>query len=102
MPKCKNNCDKFDIKHIHVIYDHKVLMLHRIKYMGINGYLKEIEKINQFYNQLEHKALLARNILLKDIISQNNNLIDNVIKLISEIEIGEKETIKLFLKNIIK
>ncbi|MBP2111130.1 hypothetical protein [Paenibacillus silagei] len=89
-----------DFRHIHVIYDHKVLMLHRIEYMQTHGYLNQAEVIYKLYKQLEQKTLSARNLLLKAIITQNDKQMDQIIRLLGEIESIEKEAMNLMLYNI--
>ena len=61
----------FDVRALHVMYDHKVLMLERIKYLMANGYLNYDEDLIKSYEEVVKNMLAARNLLLK--ISLNGN-----------------------------
>ena len=66
----------FDIRALHVMYDHKVLMFERIKYLMANGYLKYNEDIIRSYGVVVKNMLTARNLLIK--ISLNDNVAEAV------------------------
>lgn len=100
--RVKNRWQEVDYRPFHVIYDHKILMLQRIKYLEQHGYLKEAPKIYDHYKQLEHNALMARNLLIKATLTQDFTIIDKVIAIMKVIETSEREAIKLLLKNIIR
>ena len=64
----------FDIRALHVMYDHKVLMYERIKYLMANGYLNYDQDLLDTYQLVVKNMLTARNLLIK--ISINGNLED--------------------------
>ena len=66
----------FDIRALHLMYDHKVLMFERIKYLMANGYLKYNEDIIRSYGVVVKNMLTARNLLIK--ISLNDNVAEAV------------------------
>ena len=55
----------FDIRALHVMYDHKVLMYERIKYLMNNGFLKYNQTTLDEYETVVTNMLTARNLLLK-------------------------------------
>lgn len=55
----------FDIRALHLMYDHKVLMLERIKYLMANGYLDYDEALIQNYELVVKNMITARNLLIK-------------------------------------
>jgi hypothetical protein len=55
----------FDIRALHVMYDHKVLMYERIKYMMNNGYLKFNQELLDEYEIVVKNVLTARNLLVR-------------------------------------
>lgn len=55
----------FDIRALHVMYDHKVLMLERIKYLMNNGYLKYNQNTIDEYATVVRNMLTARNLLVR-------------------------------------
>lgn len=62
----------FDIRALHLMYDHKVLMYERIKYLMANGYLDYNEDLIKTYSVVVKNLLAARNLLIK--ISINGNV----------------------------
>ncbi len=61
----------FDIRALHVMYDHKVLMLERIKYLMANGYLNYDEDLITSYSEVVKNMKAARNLLIKISISED-------------------------------
>lgn len=55
----------FDIRALHVMYDHKVLMYERIKYLMNNGYLKYNQQTLDEYQTVVTNMLTARNLLVR-------------------------------------
>ena len=55
----------FDIRALHVMYDHKVLMYERIKYLMNNGYLKYNQELLDEYSTVVKNMLTARNLLVR-------------------------------------
>ncbi|MCM1084028.1 MAG: hypothetical protein NC393_08400 [Clostridium sp.] len=55
----------FDIRALHVMYDHKVLMLERIKYLMEHGYLKFNQDTIDEYETVVTNMLTARNLLVR-------------------------------------
>jgi hypothetical protein len=64
----------FDVRALHIMYDHKVLMYERIKYLMANGYLNYDQDILDTYQLVVKNMLTARNLLIK--ISINGKLND--------------------------
>lgn len=61
----------YDIRALHVMYDHKVLMLERIKYLMANGYLNYDQEIIDSYKEVVKNMKAARNLLIKISISED-------------------------------
>ena len=55
----------FDIRALHVMYDHKVLMLERLKYMMSHGALKFNQETLDAYKIVVDNILAARNLLIR-------------------------------------
>ena len=55
----------YDIRALHVMYDHKVIMLERIKYLMDHGYLKYNQETIDGYDVVVKNMLAARNLLLR-------------------------------------
>lgn len=63
----------FDIRALHIMYDHKVLMLERIKYLMANGYLDVNDDLVNEYAEVVKNVKAARNLLIKISIDDNLN-----------------------------
>lgn len=59
----------YDIRALHVMYDHKVLMYERIKYLMEHGVLKYNQEILDEYETVITNVLAARNLLVRISIS---------------------------------
>lgn len=55
----------YDIRSLHLMYDHKVLMLERIKYLMANDYLPFSQAIVDDYSVVVENMLTARNLLVR-------------------------------------
>ena len=66
----------FDIRALHLLYDHKVLMMERLKYMMDKGVLEFNDEILNGYMEVENTMLTARNLLIKTSITGNVDCID--------------------------
>ncbi len=55
----------FDIRALHVMYDHKVLMYERIKYLMNHGFLKYNQETLDEYHTVVVNMLTARNLLVR-------------------------------------
>ncbi len=55
----------FDIRALHLMYDHKVLMLERLKYLMVNDYMEYDKEILDEYKTVVVNMLAARNLLVR-------------------------------------
>jgi hypothetical protein len=89
-----------DFKGFHVLFDHKSLMLMRIKYLSDIGYLKDSESIYKNFEDIKRKSLILRNLVLKGMISECERSLAHSIELISKIACAEKKVIEDLIANI--
>ena len=61
----------FDIRALHVMYDHKVLMLERLKYLMNTGHLKYNQETLDAYKIVVDNMLAARNLLIRISITED-------------------------------
>ncbi len=66
----------FDIRPLHVLYDHKVMMNERIKYLMSKGYMEYDSEILASYMDVMNTMLTARNLMIKTSITGNVDCID--------------------------
>ena len=82
--------------------DHKVLMIERIKYLGNNGYLKNM---NTFLCLYEDMLLTTKNLLnlcLKFNLTQNIDLINRIISITTQLVERERHACNLLLDELSK
>ena len=93
---------EYDLRPFHVLYEHKSVMLSRIKYMGNNNFLNNYLVLYNKYVEIKNNCLVIRNFMIKSTISNNNKKILKKVKLLlSETKINEYNIIKDLLANII-
>lgn len=61
----------FDIRALHLMYDHKVLMFERLKYLMANSYLTYDEGLLKDYEAVVNNMLTARNLLVRISITED-------------------------------
>lgn len=83
----------FDIRALHLVYDHKVLMNERIKFMMEKGYLEFDGDLLNKYMEVVNDMLTARNLLIKCSITGNVNCIDRFAKYINDAKTKEIEVL---------
>ena len=71
MKQMQSDEPDFDIRALHVMYDHKVLMLERIKYLMANGYLNYDADLISEYEEVVKNMQAARNLLIKISINED-------------------------------
>lgn len=74
----------FDIRALHLVYDHKVLMIERLKYMMEKSYMDYDSEILEEYNEVVNLMLTARNLLIKCSITGDVDCVDRFEKYLSE------------------
>jgi len=61
----------YDIRALHIMYDHKAIMYERLKYLMANGYLNYDEELLDSYGVVVRNVLTARNLLIKISINED-------------------------------
>lgn len=75
-----------DIKPLHCMYDHKVAMLGRIRYLGNRRLIRNYNYFLDWYQKIEGEALLARNLLIKYMITKDKRSLPDIITSIGRIQ----------------
>lgn len=79
----------FDIRPVHILWEHKKCMVSRLKYMEGHGYLKSEDGFSMQYEELARKTGMLRMMLLKFKITRSPDLIHRVLSNLDDI--GEVE-----------
>ncbi len=83
-----------DIKHFHLLYEHKKVMVSRLEYLMENNYIDtKNDLINEFRN-LEYEALNKRNIIMKYNATRSKAQINTVIDSLHKMCNSEKKAIE--------
>ncbi|WP_236841348.1 hypothetical protein [Brevibacillus formosus] len=80
----------FDVRHVHTLWEHKRLMVSRIKYMQENtSYLNSSHQIYEGYSEIERKARNTRNLMLKFYMQQEEETLHKIMRYLDEIAAQE-------------
>lgn len=90
----------FHIRPIHLLYEHKKAMVSRLKYMEANNYINDCQYLHENYKIIENKSLVMRNIQLKYSATSDNNYLYNIIDMLSEMELKEKELLEILIDKV--
>lgn len=93
-----NKLHDIDVRPFYMLYDHKKIMVVRIKYLYNHQYCKNHseENINKIV-ELEDQARIVLNLIIKYNITKNNVIINKVVNMLNDIEKKEKEILKYFI-----
>lgn len=91
-----------DLRPFFVLWEHKRIMLLRIKYMGDNNFLDDSGSLYSEYSKIERKAFTLNNIWMKYSVSKDKKAIDKIVNVINELYKEEPIILEKMLKNIRK
>lgn len=78
--------NNFDVRPLHILWEHKKMMISRIKYLQQQGYLHEETSLLAEYERLEKKAYTQRNLMLKSVMSGNRSILQPLISSLEDMK----------------
>lgn len=96
--KNEENCD---IRHFHLLYEHKKTMVSRLEYLTEKKYINTKNDFISIFMNFKKDALKLRNSLIKYNISKDKMLLNTVIDTLQKMYKGEKETIEELLNHLL-
>lgn len=89
----------YDVRHVHSLWEHKKVMASRIKYMQEQTpYLDESDHLLASFEELERKALNARNLMLKYYMKKETETLVKIMNYLEEMEAQERVSIEKLLE----
>jgi hypothetical protein len=79
----------YDIRPLHILYEHKKCMVLRLKYMYNNNYINNIQYIYDKCKDVEMKSIVVRNLQLNYFITKEKKYIYKIKNKLFEIEQNE-------------
>jgi hypothetical protein len=92
----------YDIKPLHVLYEHKKCMVSRLEYMHENNYISDCSYLHEGYKSLEYKSMMMRNLQLKYIATSDKRNLDSIIDILTEVEQKEEELLEILVDKVRK
>ncbi|UNK15971.1 BtrH N-terminal domain-containing protein [Paenibacillus sp. N3/727] len=92
----------FDVRQLHILWEHKKMMVARIKYLQQLGYLQEETSLLSEAERLEKQAYTHRNLMLKGFMSNNRNILQPLVHSLEEMLIAEKALITQLIEELRK
>lgn len=93
--------ETIDLKPFHVMFDHKVLMVNRLKFMQVEAFLCSELSILDNYIKIKEASLIVRNGIIKYNITKEKEILKRILLQIETIKKQEEQEIKNILENII-
>ena len=90
----------FDIRPVHILWEHKKCMVNRLNYMEDQGYLKSEDGFSIQYDGLARKTGMLRMMLLKFKITRSPDLIRRVLSNLDGIEEVEQSLLQDLVKKL--
>lgn len=91
------NIEDSDIRPLHILWEHKRLMLTRIKYMLDHNYIKE-DTCYENYHNVERNAAICRNIYLKYKVTDDKKMVSKLLSYLDDILKEEKTILQQLLE----
>jgi hypothetical protein len=95
-----NNDNSIDIIPFQLLWEHKLLMELRLKYMLDNGYFVGGETFVDGYKLLKEKYFVIRNLVLKYILTKNKEILMRIIEALNKELMFEKVLLSKLLEKI--
>lgn len=89
--------NKFYIQPLHVLYDHKVLMVDRIKYLREQKNIDISKSVTEDFLKLMKKVEIIRNMGVKYWINKDTKILEKIVKNLDAIMEEDKKVTKRFL-----
>lgn len=95
----KSSCESdIDIRPFYMLYDHKKIMLLRLKYLYEHEYYKNYNSENIIgFTKIESQAKNVVTLIIKYNITKNNSILDKVTNTLNIIENNEKNILKQYI-----
>lgn len=87
-----------DLRPFHVLWDHKTVMVSRIKFLGENQYLRNADSFYQSYREIARESLIVRNLLIKMLFLGNDTKIKSMQMRLTQIAATEREVLLRMLE----
>ncbi|MCP3781449.1 hypothetical protein [Paenibacillus sp. MZ03-122A] len=91
------------IRSLHILWEHKNMMVKRLEYLSENGHLNNVELTIMNYKKMANKAIILRNLILKSNVHVEKSVYIKVINGLRDLELIESEALgkvlELFRKN---
>ena len=96
----KRTIEGIDVRPFHMLFDHKVAMLQRLKYLGDSNYLDNTEYISDLYTLLRNECHMIRNMILKSRYTNDTKIYTEAIKKLAIISNTEKKALNALLDSL--
>jgi len=96
----KNKRKPLDIRVFHLLWDHKTIMINRIKYMFDRNLITDGEYFLKSYEDIAYKYLFLRNLVLKFNMSRDTKLLPSVHAYLQEHALHENSILKKMMDSI--
>ncbi len=95
-----DNKHNYDIRPLHILWEHKKVMIERIKFMEMHGYIRKGKYPISLYYNIEKEVLILRNKLIRYKITEETKILKDILNAIDRITLYEKNAIELLLNEV--
>ncbi|MGI6668577.1 MAG: hypothetical protein ACOX4M_03895 [Acetivibrionales bacterium] len=92
----------YDIRPLHILYEHKKSMVSRLKYMYENNYIDDCSYLYEGYKSLEKETIMLRNLQLKYSATSDKKLLDRIVDTLTKIEKKEEGLLEILIGKVCK
>ncbi len=84
----------YDIRPFHVLWEHKKIMLNRLKYLKDSGYLSDLDSVYNKYSDIENDMLLIKSLWIKYSLIKEEDTIIKILKKLEEVKAKEQKILE--------
>lgn len=90
----------YDIRPLHILYEHKKCMVSRLEYMGKNNHIRDCSYLIDGYKDLEDKSIVMRNLQIKYSATSDKRYLSSIVDMLAEIEQKEEELLEILIEKV--
>lgn len=95
----KENKAVFDIRSLHILWEHKKCMRLRVDFLLKQSFLKQEDDTLSEFKVIESNSLISRNLMLKYSLTQNTDLLERIIEIVSSIKEREEGAVEKLISS---
>ncbi|MFB5763584.1 hypothetical protein [Paenibacillus medicaginis] len=92
--------EKIDFRIFHTLWEHKGVMLNRLKYLKEHHYLNDADELIKIYSEIESDSLILRNMAMMYNLNENSAIITSITEKMTQIKSIEEAALSRLISQL--